>query len=302
MNPQALKAWARPALWLSVSVQLELKLEAASFVVILMLFSMLVLIPLARPARSWKELAVEFACAMLAAESFCFEASAGAALMTAGWLIFTAYRAWKSFSEWYQTGARDAGFLCLVAADAGPAIGAAWLMAFRANWAPWGFDPLIVLLTAAHFHHAGFTLPEMAGLNAKMRPGCWTRFSCKAVLAGVPLVAAGITCTQLGLLRFVEPYGVTILVLGALGVALSQMRRGLEKQCSIWANFGFLISGASLFAAMLLALGFGLRYVLPEFALAMPQMWAIHGTLNAFGFGMCGLQAWRCVVTAVESP
>lgn len=89
---------------------------------------------------------------------------------------------------------------------------------------------------------------------------------------------------------------------GALGVALSQMRRGLEKQCSIWANFGFIISGASLFAAMLLALGFGLRYVIPDFALTMPQMWAIHGTLNAFGFGMCGLHAWRCVVTPAGCP
>lgn len=302
MSPQALKAWARPVLWLSVSVQLELKLEAASFVVIFLLFSMLVLIPLARPARSWKEAVVESACALLAAESFCFEASAGAALMVAGWLIFTVHRSWKSFSEWHKTGARDAGSLCLVAADVGPAIGAAWLMASRANWTPWGFDPLIVLLTAAHFHHAGFTLPEMAGLNAKTRPGRWTRFSCKAVLAGVPLVAAGITCTHFGLFRFVEPCGVTILVLGALGVALSQMRRGLEKQCSIWANFGFIISGASLFAAMLLALGFGLRYVIPDFALTMPQMWAIHGTLNAFGFGMCGLHAWRCVVTPAGCP
>ena len=27
--------------------------------------------------------------------------------------------------------------------------------------------------------------------------------------------------------------------------------------------------------------------------LTMPQMWAIHGTLNAFGFGLCGILAWR---------
>ena len=39
-----------------------------------------------------------------------------------------------------------------------------------------------MLLTAAHFHHAGFTLPLMAGLNAKAQPGCWTRFSCVAIL------------------------------------------------------------------------------------------------------------------------
>jgi hypothetical protein len=183
-----------------------------------------------------------------------------------------------------------------------PAIGAAWIVAHRANWAPWGFDPLIVLLTAAHFHHAGFTLPLMAGLNAKANPGCWTRFSCVAILLGVPLVAVGITGTHFGVLKFVEPFGVAILVLGALGVAVSQVWRGLERQRSILARIGFLISGASLFAAMVLALGFGLRYVIPNFALTMPQMWAIHGTLNAFGFGLCGILAWRGAVTRSERP
>ena len=166
-------------------------------------------------------------------------------------------------------------------------------MAHRANWTPLGFDPLIVLLTAAHFHHAGFTLPLMAGLNAKASPGCWTRFSCVAILAGVPLVAAGITCTHFGVLRFVEPFGVTVLVLGALGVAVSQIRRGMAKQHNGLVSAGFVISGVSLLSAMILAMGFGLRHVVPNWALTMPQMWMIHGTLNAFGFGLCGLLAWR---------
>jgi hypothetical protein len=174
-----------------------------------------------------------------------------------------------------------------------PAVGAGWLLAHRANWTPWNFDPLIVLLTAAHFHHAGFTLPLMAGLNSKASPGCWTRFSCVAILAGVPLVAAGITCTHFGVLRFVEPFGVTVLVLGALGVAVSQIRRGMEKQHNGLVRAGFVISGVSLLSAMILAMGFGLRHVVPNWALTMPQMWMIHGTLNAFGFGLCGLLAWR---------
>lgn len=174
-----------------------------------------------------------------------------------------------------------------------PAIGAAWLVAHRANWTPGNFDPLIVLLTAAHFHHAGFTLPLMAGLNAKARPGCWTRFSCVSILLGVPLVAIGITCTHFGVLSFVEPFGVTILVIGALGVAVSQIQRGLEKESGGLVRLGFVVSGVSLLVAMLLAMSFGLRYILPGLSLTMPQMWAIHGTLNAFGFGLCGILAWR---------
>ncbi len=103
-------------------------------------------------------------------------------------------------------------------------------------------------------------------------------------------------------MKLVEPVGVTILVLGALGVAVSQVRRGLEKRHAIWTRIGFVISGVSLFSAMLLALCFGLRYLIPNYPLTMPQMWMIHGTLNAFGFGLCGILAWRGTVTPAGCP
>lgn len=214
-------------------------------------------------------------------------------VLSVPWLWVRARAAVPVVVGWLRHGSSNHDRLCLESAQVFPAIGAVWLVAHRASWTPWGFDPLIVLLTAAHFHHAGFTLPLMAGLNAKASPGCGTRFSCVAILLGVPLVAVGITGTHFGVLKFVEPFGVVVLVLGALGVAVSQVWRGLERQRTVWTRIGFVISGASLFAAMVLALGFGLRYVIPNFALTMPQMWAIHGTLNAFGFGLCGVLAWR---------
>ncbi len=223
-------------------------------------------------------------------------------LLSVPWLWVRARAAIPVVFDWLRHGIPAYDRLCLQSARVFPSIGAAWLVANRASWTPWGFDPLIVLLTAAHFHHAGFTLPLMAGLNAKAKPGCWTRLSCVAILLGVPLVAVGITGTHFGVLKLVEPFGVAVLVLGALGVAVSQVRRGLERQRSMMTRTGFVLSGASLLAAMVLALGFGLRYVIPNFALTMPQMWAIHGTLNAFGFGLCGILAWRGAAKRAESP
>lgn len=76
-------------------------------------------------------------------------------------------------------------------------------------------------------------------------------------------------------------------------MAVSPIQRGLAKERGRLVRLGFVVSGVSLLAAMLLALGFGLRYVFPNLALTMPQMWAVHGTLNAFGFGLCGILAWR---------
>ncbi len=215
------------------------------------------------------------------------------------WLLVRGRDAVAVLVGWIRGGVPGHAGLCMQSARIFPAIGAAWLVANRSGWTPWGFDPLIVLLTAAHFHHAGFTLPLMAGLNAKASPGCWTRFSCVAILAGVPLVAAGITCTHFGVLRFLEPFGVTVLVLGALGVAVSQIRRGMSKQGGWLERAGFVVSGISLLSAMVLAMGFGLRHVVPNLALTMPQMWMIHGTLNAFGFGLCGILAWRSRMAAI---
>jgi hypothetical protein len=217
------------------------------------------------------------------------------------WFLLRLRQALMVFVEWFSSGLLSPTNVCMDFSRLFPAVGAAWFLSHQAAWFPLGFDPLIVLLTAAHFHHAGFTLPLMAGLNAKASPGCWTRFSCVAILAGVPLVAAGITCTHFGVLSFVEPFGVTVLVLGALGVAVSQIRRGMERKHSGLVRAGFVISGVSLLSAMILAMGFGLRHVVPNWALTMPQMWMIHGTLNAFGFGLCGLLAWRGALKPVST-
>ncbi|MFO1483530.1 MAG: YndJ family transporter [Verrucomicrobiaceae bacterium] len=230
---------------------------------------------------------------LLLAASLLRPACPMAAVLATPWMVLRLCVAAEVVLKWRFLPVKTSGQVCADFASIFPFVGAVWLVAHRANWTPWNFDPLIVLLTAAHFHHAGFTLPLMAGLNAKAKPGCWTRFSCVAILAGVPLVAVGITCTHFGVLPFVEPVGVAVLVVGATGVAISQLRRGLEKEFGRLVRLGFAVSGVSLLVAMLLALGFGLRYVIPGWALTMPQMWMIHGTLNAFGFGLCGILAWR---------
>jgi len=44
---------------------------------------------------------------------------------------------------------------------------------------------------------------------------------------------------------------------------------------------------------MFLAWGYGVRLLWPQLALSIPGMWAVHGSLNAFGFGLLGIWAWR---------
>lgn len=216
-----------------------------------------------------------------------------AAILAGLWLFVRMYISGVVLQSWRTQRDFSYGRLCLDAASIFPAIGAAWLLANRLNWMPFGFDALIVLLTAAHFHHAGFTLPLIAGLCARTRADPFSKGACMLIVAGVPLVALGITCTHFKLLPWVEPVAVTVLVSGALGVAILQMRMALHSGQPGWNRCLFFISGLSLFIAMLLALSFGLRSILPQWALPMPTMWAIHGGLNTFGFGLCGILAWK---------
>ncbi len=284
------------ALWLVLVSCLQLDMESESWIILLLMFSPLFLMPLSRrlletPLQARRLERSSMTAAILLGLSFCWQPALSTAVLALPWLVIRLLSARDALrevrSDW------TAAQFCLLAARVFPAIGAAWLVAHRANWTPFGFNPLIVLLTAAHFHHAGFTLPLIAGLNAKAHPSWWARFSCVAILIGVPLVAAGITCTHFGVLAFVEPFGVTLLVLGALSVAVSQVRLACQSEMLTSHRLLHAVSGLSLMAAMFLALGFGLRQFMPWAALTMPQMWLIHGSLNTFGFGLCGLLGWR---------
>lgn len=276
--------------------------QAATWIEILLAVAVLILMPLARELHQDSEDLPVSADAESTAAFLLILAllSIGpewvSIALTCPWLSLRVWDAGHALYAGFQETARSPAYVCRLSARIFPAIGAAWLVAYRAGWMPFGFDALIVLLTAAHFHHAGFTLPLMAGLCGKSLPGKMSRWSCLLILVGVPLVAVGITCTHFQVLPWVEPLSVCVLVAGALGVAVLQMQMAFQKGQHVGERLLFGLSGVSLFIAMMLALGFGLRYFLPSGALSMPAMWAVHGSLNTFGFGLCGILAWRSVL------
>ena len=275
------------------------ELRQVRWVNLMILFSAGVLMPLAQvllprafrmPLQGVHRLLV----LLLVAFSLLFELrSLNAALTVIPWFLLTGWTAARSFWSWKNQPDFSPASLCLLSAAAFPFVGASWLLACQAGYMPFGFDAVIVILTAAHFHHAGFTLPLMTGLLAHHQPGRWAAVSAALVLAGVPLVAAGITCTRFGLMPWVEPLSVTVLVMGALGVAIAQIRQGMISRQTAGCRFLWALSGTSLLVAMLLAWGYGVRLLWPQLALSIPGMWAVHGSLNAFGFGLLGIWAWR---------
>lgn len=195
---------------------------------------------------------------------------------------------------------RGLDLLCADMALIFSAIGGIWTLLDRAGLQPLGFAPTIVTLTAVHFHYAGLLLPLYAGLV--QRELWFWRFSSQAavgVVLGVPAVAFGITTTQLGWGPSIEAAAGCGLALAGAAVAVLHVRIALESKRPLAARFLLGVAGASLFFGMVLAALYAMRSITQPFPwIGIPQMRAIHGTVNALGFGLCGLLGWRAMMAS----
>ncbi|REK22341.1 MAG: hypothetical protein DWQ42_17535 [Planctomycetota bacterium] len=171
-------------------------------------------------------------------------------------------------------------------------VGGGWAVLDRAGARPLDFEPVIVLLTAIHFHYAGFLLPLLTGLAIADASRWWQRIVAAGVLAGVPLVAVGITSTQLGFTPLAECGAATLLAVGAATVGGIYLRWAADKRWPGSARVLWGIAGATLLASMGLAALYGARAYLPVAWLDIPRMRALHGTANALGFALGGLLGW----------
>lgn len=182
--------------------------------------------------------------------------------------------------------ALDAGLVYLV-------VGAAWAVSDRLGFRPLGFPAVIVLLTAVHFHYAGFILPVVTGLAARRTGGRAASLAALGVVAGVPLVAVGITATQLGLGPWIEAIAAwTVAGAGAL-VAWLHLRLAVRPVYPGLARALWTVAALSLAASMGLAALYGSRFHLPQVRrLDIAWMQALHGAANTFGFAAAGLLGW----------
>jgi hypothetical protein len=161
---------------------------------------------------------------------------------------------------------------------------ATWLVFDRFNFQPFGFSAWIVLLTGAHFHYAGFALmASLTLLFCDNTDNLWVKTTIWSVIIGVVLTATGITTTQLGLPHFIETIAAVWMALsgvlsGFIFICFSFKEQGLTQK--LW-----FLGGFCLFLGMILAFCYAIRPLYPLSILTIPFMQAVHGSLNALGFG-----------------
>ncbi len=238
-------------------------------------------------------LAVQPFAAGLVILSFLLPAGPLAGLLASGWLLLDGLAALAALAALRSRGLGRADELCVDAGLLYLPVGGAWLLASRLGINPLGFGDTIVLLTAIHFHYAGFAAPILAGMAgrrlAAARPSAWGIFRVVAtgVVAGVPLVAAGITISPALEVAAACILAGSLAALSALTLyAIVPTLRRRSAQALL------VISAAAAVIAML----FAVAYAVGEFAQApivgIPRMIEVHGLVNALGFVLCGLIAW----------
>lgn len=292
--------------WLGFVVWSVIDLRSVSWATALLAFAALVLVPLLielvrEPGESC--LAVKLLRLARAAQLPAAILLVTACTQPAGWLAGGLAVAWVALTGIFalagvmRIGRRGFSPVSLLCRDAGLvfiAVGGAWTFADRLGLHPVGFGSDIVQLTAVHFHFAGLVLPVVTGLVLREFTG--SRIAATAglgVLAGVPLVAIGITSTQLGGGHVMEFFAALVLATSAIVVAWYQLRLAAQNRWRANARLLWFVSGVSLVFGMSLALLYSVRaYGMPLPWLDIPWMRALHGTANALGFALCGVLGW----------
>lgn len=318
MGLWSLLAWlpfAGLALWLAAAgLSLRVAADEAGLAEVIVLFVPLVVTPLALPLTAlryrssatgtprqvlrFKVLATTGAlggAGLVLGPALGETGSAPAIAACAPWLLFGVLAGVRGLGRLVARArlspaelAIDLGLMCLPGA-------ALWLLVYRGDLVLGGFGGLSALLTAGHFHAAGFGTLVMVGLLgrglAEAQIG-WARRVYPAVaaalMAAFPLLAAGIGSA----IRPLELAGAGLYVAALPALAVLQLAAAIGLRSR---PLGLRVLLALSAAALALSTLYAARFASQGFygaAVPIMTMLRMHALVNALGFVGLGLLAW----------
>jgi hypothetical protein len=234
-----------------------------------------------------------FTAASLTTVSFVLDNRTAAAWFASSWLLVCACFAGDGVRRFVISGRSSFTQFCFAAGEGYLLVAGAWLVASRAGLQLLAFREPIVLLTAVHFHFAGFASAVLAGLVDEAFVGRRGHRILRAALLAVVL-GPGILGLAFLLGPKVKLVAALLIALGQFGLAAGMVRVGMAAQNSRGRRL-LLVAGASVAAGMILAGVWAIgEYPLQAFV-NIRQMAEFHGVLNAVGFVVCGLVGWTMV-------
>lgn len=263
-------------------------------------FAAVVVVPLAfkltQDRASGRQTAILIAAAVLLSSALLLPGGAWPAAMAVPWLLITANLLMRAVLRAYFLRSPNLETVTALVAHLFLAIGAVWALLACGGWSVLGFDPVIVQLTAIHFHYAGFALTTLAVKAAETYTGRVVNDSLLLVLLGVPAVAAGIAARSAS----AQVEATVILTAGCILVAGIQFRAAFAFRRPIVRTL-LAVSAMSLLSGMALAAVYVVGQLMGRDWIDIPTMVKSHGIVNAFGFAFCGLLAHCLAPRAPET-
>ncbi len=171
---------------------------------------------------------------------------------------------------------------------------AVWLLVYRGELVLGGFGGLAALLTAAHFHAAGFGTLAMTGLLGRALAARGSPLACAvyrvvapALMLAFPLLAAGIGAA----VRPLELAGAGIYAIALPLLAVLQIHAALRMRGPPVWRAALVLSAIGV----VIATSFAARFAVQGFygaAVPISTMLRYHAAVNALGFLGLGLLAW----------
>ena len=287
------------AAWAAIAIASEIGLLRLGVIDIFLLLAIWVIVPTgvqmmptvsSRLRALTREPWVLFASAASATFSLDLASGNEAGLLAAPWLVLCLVIAYEGALRFVKSRARNFVQFCFAAGEGYVAVGAAWLVFSRLGIRAAGFEEPIVLLTAVHFHLAGFLTALLSGLAFEEL----NRTAHSVVLRTMALGAiAG--PGLLGVAFLVGPEfklaAVGFIVAGQCAIALALGKIALSQAPSFRGAL-LMAAGAAIVIGMLFAGAWAIgEYPLHPFV-NLQVMERIHGALNAIGFGLVGLMGF----------
>jgi len=306
-NSAQVAATVGAAVWAGIAVAARMGVVRIGAIELMFLFGPLVVVPLGMELgrmisgigrlEKWGR-RLQPAGALFAVAALCVPPGKRAGVVALGWMVVCMLMAGAGaldllLSSWPDEGAR-ATFIAPFIVAVGRidlAVGGAWLVASRFGMRPMGIQEPIGLLTAVHFHFAGFATATIAAatLQAPENGGGKQRWLMRLcyLVAGMPfVVAVGFVISP------VLKMGAAIVFSASVaGLAIFLRARGRRAHDG-GARILLQIAAGAIFAGMVLSGAYAVADFMRSEALTIPQMARTHGILNALGFCLTGLLGW----------
>lgn len=280
---------------LTIALCINSKPTQSTWAIVMVLFAAFILVPIGYDLLRTKQsqfylnadgLAWHLPCTLLLAFSFVLERGTVAGIFTLpyiAWCIEAVLMGLKLSSKFSFWGV----FVTFIFLS----VGAFWLVLDRFGLQPLGFSKWIVILTGVHFHYAGFTLMTVLLLyHFYKSQQKITTYLISGVTLGVIFTALGITATQMGYGLGLETFSGIWMATVVIGVGLFYIQNSWHENNPVRTLW--LVGSICLILAMVLAGLYAGRSIFPLDVLTLSFMQAVHGTLNALGFGTLMLIGW----------